>query len=123
MFSVALSVAAPLREPRPRVLRGTLPFGVRTFLWRTLRLTSDHLPSRERYHDLKFGKGVLALKPQREQPLQRAVAAATCLTGKSDSYVSDALVAAMRSRNQLCARSNCERSFHTITTVMSRSAR
>jgi len=30
---------------RPRILRGMLPYGVRTFLWRTLQLTSDHLPS------------------------------------------------------------------------------
>ena len=33
------------RERRPRILRGMLPYGVRTFLWRILRLTSDRLPS------------------------------------------------------------------------------
>jgi hypothetical protein len=51
MFSVTLSVAVPFREPRPRFLRGMLPFGVRTFLWPASRLTSDHLPSLGRYHD------------------------------------------------------------------------
>ena len=30
---------------RPRVLRGMLPYGVRTFLQRIFRFTSDHLPS------------------------------------------------------------------------------
>src|SRR5438552_8168047 len=45
VFSVTLSVDARLGERRPRVLRGMLPYGVRTFLWRTLLLTSDHLPS------------------------------------------------------------------------------
>jgi hypothetical protein len=54
MFSVTLSVAVRFRNPRPRVLRGMLPFGVRTFLWGTLRPTSDHLPSPESYH--KYGK-------------------------------------------------------------------
>jgi hypothetical protein len=34
MFSVTLSVTDRFRNPRPRVLRGMLPFGVRTFLWR-----------------------------------------------------------------------------------------
>ena len=34
---------AALRRPRP--LRGMLPYGVRTFLQRASRLTSDHLPS------------------------------------------------------------------------------
>src|SRR5437660_9450798 len=46
VFSVTLSVSARLGERRPRVLRGMLPYGVRTFLWRILRFTSDHLPSR-----------------------------------------------------------------------------
>src|SRR5262249_24230211 len=45
VFSVTLSVNARFREPCPRILRGMLPYGVRTFLQRTLRLTSDHLPS------------------------------------------------------------------------------
>jgi hypothetical protein len=49
-FSVTLSVNARLGERRPRVLRGMLPYGVRTFLWRALLLTSDHLPSRGTYH-------------------------------------------------------------------------
>src|SRR5204862_971597 len=34
VFSVTLSVDARLGERRPRVLRGMLPYGVRTFLWR-----------------------------------------------------------------------------------------
>jgi hypothetical protein len=45
MFSVTLSVNARFRECCPRILRGMLPYGVRTFLQQTLRLTSDHLPS------------------------------------------------------------------------------
>jgi hypothetical protein len=42
---VTLSVAAVLQLRRPRFLRGMLPYGVRTFLQRIFRLTSDHLPS------------------------------------------------------------------------------
>jgi hypothetical protein len=34
VFSVTLSVSARLGERCPRVLRGMLPYGVRTFLWR-----------------------------------------------------------------------------------------
>src|SRR6266576_2745957 len=45
VFSVTLSVVAILQLRRPRLLRGMLPYGVRTFLQRTLRFTSDHLPS------------------------------------------------------------------------------
>jgi hypothetical protein len=45
VFSVTLSVNVPFRERCPRVLRGMPPYGVRTFLQRTLRFTSDHLPS------------------------------------------------------------------------------
>jgi hypothetical protein len=45
VFSVTLSVNARLRECCPRILRGMLPYGVRTFLQQALRLTSDHLPS------------------------------------------------------------------------------
>jgi hypothetical protein len=52
VFSVTLSVNARLGERCPRVFRGMLPYGVRTFLWRTLRLPSDHLPSRGSYHNL-----------------------------------------------------------------------
>src|SRR5437773_1734660 len=47
VFSVTLSVTALLQTQCPRLLRGMLPYGVRTFLWRTLRCTSDHLPSPE----------------------------------------------------------------------------
>src|SRR3979409_1449074 len=50
VFSVTLSVNPDLRRGCPRVLRGMLPYGVRTFLWRALLLTSDHLPSRQTYH-------------------------------------------------------------------------
>src|SRR2546423_12326124 len=57
VFSVTLSVDARLGERRPRVLRGMLPYGVRTFLWRALLLTSDHLPSRALYHSFDTGKG------------------------------------------------------------------
>ena len=46
VFSVTLSVTASLRTRRPRVFRGMLPYGVRTFLSRTLLPASDHLPSR-----------------------------------------------------------------------------
>jgi hypothetical protein len=45
VFSVTLSVATIFQPWRPRFLRGMLPYGVRTFLQRTLRFTSDHLPS------------------------------------------------------------------------------
>src|SRR5689334_17796038 len=45
VFSVTLSVNVPFRKRRPRILRGMPPYGVRTFLQRTLRFTSDHLPS------------------------------------------------------------------------------
>jgi hypothetical protein len=45
VFSVTLSVTAIFQSRRPRVLRGMLPYGVRTFLQRILRFTSDHLPS------------------------------------------------------------------------------
>jgi hypothetical protein len=45
IFSVTLSVTAILQPRRPRFLRGMLPYGVRTFLQRILRFTSDHLPS------------------------------------------------------------------------------
>src|SRR3954463_3791015 len=50
VFSVTLSVSARLGERRPRVLRGMLPYGVRTFLSESLR--SDHLPSRRSYHSV-----------------------------------------------------------------------
>src|SRR4249919_2542383 len=50
VFSVTLSVDARLGERRPRVLRGMLPYGVRTFLSRALPRVSDHLPSRRTYH-------------------------------------------------------------------------
>jgi hypothetical protein len=42
---VTLSVTAILQLRRPRLLRGMLPYGVRTFLQQALRPTSDHLPS------------------------------------------------------------------------------
>jgi hypothetical protein len=45
VFSVTLSVAAIFQPRRPRILRGMLPYGVRTFLQQILRFTSDHLPS------------------------------------------------------------------------------
>src|ERR1700682_770172 len=45
VFSVTLFVTVLLQTRRPRFLRGMLPYGVRTFLWRILRFTSDHLPS------------------------------------------------------------------------------
>jgi hypothetical protein len=45
VFSVTLSVNARFRERRPRILRGMLPYGVRTFLQQISRFTSDHLPS------------------------------------------------------------------------------
>src|SRR6476646_9894135 len=45
VFSVTLSVTAIFQPRRPRLLRGMLPYGVRTFLQQTSRFTSDHLPS------------------------------------------------------------------------------
>ena len=51
VFSVTLSVSARLGERRPRVLRGMLPYGVRTFLSESLR--SDHLPSGGFYHRVR----------------------------------------------------------------------
>src|SRR5439155_12391075 len=59
VFSVTLSVAAILRLRRPRLLRGVLPYGVRTFLWRTLLPASDHLPSCVTYHDFEITKAAL----------------------------------------------------------------
>src|SRR5437762_1514013 len=48
LFSVTLSVNPDFHRGRPRVLRGMLPYGVRTFLQQTPKVsafTSDHLPS------------------------------------------------------------------------------
>jgi hypothetical protein len=56
VFSATLSVAAVLQPRRPRVLRGMLPYGVRTFLCQALRLTSDRLPSSRIYHSTQPGK-------------------------------------------------------------------
>ena len=50
IFSATLSMIAPLRAQPPRVLRGMLPSGVRTFLWRKFLHASDHLPSPATYH-------------------------------------------------------------------------
>ena len=50
VFSVTLSVNLGLGRGCPRVLRGMLPYGVRTFLSGLLR--SDHLPSQGGYHIL-----------------------------------------------------------------------
>ncbi len=50
VFSVTLSVNSDLRPGRPRVLRGMLPYGVRTFLSRASPRVSDHLPSIAGYH-------------------------------------------------------------------------
>src|SRR5215472_10730122 len=47
MFSVTLSVNPDFHRDCSRILRGMLPYGVRTFLQQALRLTSDHLPSAE----------------------------------------------------------------------------
>src|SRR6476620_7118906 len=63
VFSVTLSVNARLGERCPRVLRGMLPYGVRTFLSELLR--SDHLPSRQSYHSLRRGERSLAQRTQR----------------------------------------------------------
>src|SRR3954470_24120997 len=57
VFSVTLSVNPDLGRGCPRVLRGMLPYGVRTFLSELLR--SDHLPSRLNYH----GRPNFAAKP------------------------------------------------------------
>src|SRR5438045_82686 len=57
VFSVTLSVTALLQTRRPRVLRGMLPSGVRTFLSEFLR--SDHLPSPIIYHDFEIIKVAL----------------------------------------------------------------
>src|SRR5437868_9729634 len=54
VFSVTLSVTAILQLRRPRVFRGMLPYGVRTFLSELLR--SDHLPSREATTDSETEK-------------------------------------------------------------------
>ena len=56
VFSATLSVAAVLQPRRPRVLRGMLPYGVRTFLQQAFRLTSDRLPSLVVYHNLETTK-------------------------------------------------------------------
>src|SRR5438067_12384685 len=55
IFSVTLSVNVHFRERRPRIVRGMLPYGVRTFLQQVAAnagLTSDHLPSLIPYHKL-----------------------------------------------------------------------
>src|SRR5438105_4301184 len=54
VFSVTLSVNPDLRLACPRVLRGMLPYGVRTFLSESLR--SDHLPSPESTTEQGFRK-------------------------------------------------------------------
>jgi len=51
---VTLSVNLDLRLGCPRVLRGMLPYGVRTFLSESLR--SDHLPSPESTTEQGFRK-------------------------------------------------------------------
>src|SRR5215831_4440450 len=48
IFSVTLSVNPDFGRGCPRILRGMLPYGVRTFLQQALRLTSDHLPSTDK---------------------------------------------------------------------------
>ena len=65
IFSVTLSVATILQSRRPRVLRGMPPYGVRTFLWPALRLTSDRLPSVRLYHKLR------AFQPSRDASPRR----------------------------------------------------
>src|SRR5947207_15817947 len=57
VFSVTLSVNLDLRLGCPRVLRGMLPYGVRTFLCRAVKHVSDHLPSRAIYHILLESRG------------------------------------------------------------------
>jgi len=61
---VTLSVNARLRERRPRILRGMLPYGVRTFLQQILRFTSDHLPSAE---------SLAQQKPKKREPQIRFI--------------------------------------------------
>src|SRR5438105_2842596 len=63
VFSVTLSVSVRLGERRPRVLRGMLPYGVRTFLSELLR--SDHLPSRGSYHIVQRRKSIPRTKISR----------------------------------------------------------
>ena len=76
IFSVTLSVAVPFRKRCPRLLRGMLPSGVRTFLWPALRPASDHLPSLGQYHTREGGKAgfwgahaprVLAMAPRHRE--------------------------------------------------------
>jgi hypothetical protein len=67
MFSVTLSVAIPFRKSCPRVLRGMLPFGVRTFLWPALQPTSDHLPSPAIYHKQESRKAGRGAGPDESQ--------------------------------------------------------
>jgi hypothetical protein len=64
VFSVTLSVAATLRPRRPRLLRGMLPYGVRTFLQQASRLASDRLPSCTIYHNLEATKPRRSRKPR-----------------------------------------------------------
>ena len=73
VFSVTLSVTAISQLRRPRVFRGMLPYGVRTFLSELLR--SDHLPSRGIYHRLekqKEGMNLEARKTRRETKPQKS---------------------------------------------------
>jgi hypothetical protein len=89
---VTLSVTAILQLRRPRLLRGMLPYGVRTFLQRILRFTSDHLPSRSIYHNQRIAKvriNLEARKPGKELGKQE-------YTKRSDGFLGF-LVASFRS--------------------------
>jgi hypothetical protein len=65
VFSATLSVTAILQLRRPRILRGMLPYGVRTFLWRILRFTSDHLPSARNLSQTRSKKRTADYSPRR----------------------------------------------------------
>ena len=83
VFSVTLSVGARLGERRPRVLRGMLPYGVRTFLPalcnprstltdigrrgsdESFKVLGDHLPSCGSYHIVQRRKSIPRTKISR----------------------------------------------------------
>src|SRR5262249_50866393 len=71
MFSVTLSVATSLRRPPPRIVRGALPFGVRTFLCRVASCDSSdsgHRSVEDECRRLSAGCQTISTKSTRKRP-------------------------------------------------------
>src|SRR4051812_10155534 len=76
IFSVTLSVNPDLRRDRPRVLRGMLPYGVRTFLWRIPQMRNSpaiicHHPEVTTFCDR--GKGRLIQRTEEPYDLPKKI--------------------------------------------------